>query len=434
MKKRFTFGNVLVLGFALFAMFFGAGNLIFPPSLGLKCGDNWGWGFLVYILVDAGLAMVALLAFFNSEGGLRSFSTKQLGKGASFVLILLNTLCLGPLVAIPRTASTTFEIAIAPLLPGVSSWIAGAVYFGLVTLLCLKPAKVVDIVGRVLSPLMLIALLILIVKGFLTPLGPIEPGVEKTEAMGMGLQSGYQTMDMLGALLLAVVTMASVKKTGVVSRAGQLKLVGLSGLLASLGLFAVYGGLAYLGATASSLYPGDLAQTELLLLITERLLGKGGTFLLGLIVAAACLTTAIGLVSSCSENLVELFGGKLSYKPVLLGIVGVSYVLSNLGTSAIIAIASPVLSVIYPVFMVLVFLSFFPDKLNQSWGPRLGALLAFVSALLPLLDSLTVWNLGSESLPLIDLGLQWVLPAVLGVLCGALIPRRPSLGKRERLT
>ena len=196
MNDKLSFGKVFVLGFALFAMFFGAGNLIFPPALGIVTGTNWMISFLVYILADAGLAILALLAFFRCQEGFQNSISIQLDKTTSFLLILFNTLCIGPFIAIPRTAATTFDIAIKPLLgssvPGWASWVAGGIYFGLVLILCLKPGKVVDIIGKILSPTMFVALLVLIGIGIVRPLGKVAPGSSTMAAVKLGLESGFE--------------------------------------------------------------------------------------------------------------------------------------------------------------------------------------------------------------------------------------------------
>ena len=247
MNDKLSFGKVFVFGFALFAMFFGAGNLIFPPALGIVTGTNWIISFLVYILADAGLAILALLAFFRCQEGFQNSISIQLDKTTSFLLILFNTLCIGPFIAIPRTAATTFDIAVKPLLgasfPGWTSWVAGGIYFGLVLILCLRPGKVVDIIGKVLSPTMFVALLVLIGIGIVRPLGKVAPGSSTMAAVKLGLESGYQTMDMLGALLFAVVTLSSVRQAGITSPKKQFRLVGLAGLVAAFALFVVCGGL-----------------------------------------------------------------------------------------------------------------------------------------------------------------------------------------------
>lgn len=423
MKQKLTIGNVLVLGFALFAMFFGAGNLIFPPMLGQASGENWLYGFGAYILIDAGLAMLALMASFHYEGGIARIARDQLGDAPALILLFMNALCLGPLVAIPRTASTTFEIAIAPMLPGVSSWVFAFIFFAVVIVLCLKPGKVVDIIGKVLSPLMFVCLLILIGAGMLFPLGPIEGGLDLNASLKMGLENGYQTMDMLGGLLFAVVTMMSVTSMGFTTKKSRMKVVGLSGLVASLALLIVYGGLAYLGATASSAEGMQgLSSTGLLLSITNSLLGPWGGIILGVIVAFACLTTAIGLVSSCAETFVSLSGDRLRYKPLLLVISLVSLVLSNLGVETIISIASPILQVIYPMFMIMVVLSFFSKHIPKRTVYQCSVGAAFLITLLHEVGLRLSHPIEMTFLPLYDLGLYWVVPALLGGILGTLLP------------
>ena len=285
MNDKLSFGKVFVLGFALFAMFFGAGNLIFPPALGIVTGTNWLISFLAFILADAGLAILALLAFFRCQEGFQNSISLQLDKATSFLLILFNTLCIGPFIAIPRTAATTFDIAVKPLLgtsiPGWASWVAGGIYFALVLVLCLRPGKVVDIIGKILSPAMFVALLVLIALGVLHPLGKVAPGSSTMGAVKLGLESGYQTMDMLGALLFAVVTLTSVKQAGITSPKKQFRLVALAGLVAAFALFVVYGGLTFLGASISGergLAANALNdRAGLLVLIVRRLVGPAGT-------------------------------------------------------------------------------------------------------------------------------------------------------------
>ena len=430
MKQKVPFGKILVLGFALFAMFFGAGNLILPPALGTICGSNWFFGFLMYILVDAGLSVIALLAFVRAKGDFMSETARQLTPKTAFALTFLNTLCLGPLIAIPRK----------PLLEDPApwvSWVFGAVYFGLVAFLCLRPGKVVDIIGKILSPVMLVALLILIAVGIITPLGPTVPAATLSEALSGGLSAGYQTMDMLGAVLLGVIALLSVKESGITEEREQVKMVASGGVIAAMGLFIVYCGLAYLGATAS----GDAVmkvlavkdRPALLIDITHYLIGPYGTFLLGLIVAAACLTTAIGLTSSCSQNFEEITGGKLPYKPTMLTVIFVSYMLSNLGTEMILSIAAPVLDVIFPIYIMLVFLSFLPQRVREeTYAPPLGAGFAMIVALLTEIDMhLPSVDVYTMSLPLAEFGLGWLLPAVAAAVVGGVIGRfipRKKLG------
>lgn len=457
MQQKLTFSKIMVLGFALFAMFFGAGNLILPPALGKICGGNWFFGFLMYIIVDAGLAVVALLAFVRAKGDFMAETARQLTPKTAFLLTFLNTLCLGPLIAIPRTASTTFEIAIKPLItsqpqasPMVNgvpaevlaegpapwvSWVFGAAYFGLVVFLCIRPGKVVDIIGKILSPVMLVALLILIVVGLIHPLGPVDTSAPLSEALSGGLLAGYQTMDMLGALLLGVVALLSVRESGITDERDQIKAIAFGGIIAAAGLFIVYCGLSYLGATASDAKFNALVEnrTQLLIEITHDLVGSYGQMLLGLIVAAACLTTAIGLVSSCSKSFEEITGGKLPYKPTMFVVIFFSYMLSNLGTEMILSIAAPILNVIFPIYIMLVFLSFLPERIRMNtYAAPLGAGFALIVSVLTELDShFPSMDLYMLKLPLAQFGLGWLIPSVAAAVVGGIIGRFISRGNAQ---
>ena len=437
MKQKISFGQIIVLGFALFAMFFGAGNLILPPALGTICGDNWFCGFLMYILADAGLSVIALLAFVKAHGGFAHAISRQLTPKTAFLLNFLNALCIGPLIAIPRTAATTFDIGLKPLLgepaPWVS-WVFGAIYFGIVAVLCLRPGKVVDIIGKILSPLMFVLLLLLIGVGIIHPLGDVTAAAPLSVALSNGLRSGYQTMDMLGAVLLGVIALLSVQESGVADTKRQMQLVGLGGVVSAFGLFVVYCGLAYLGATVS----GEnammtLAETDrpaLLIAITYRLVGSYGRLLLGVIVAAACLTTAIGLTSACSQSFTDITEGKLPYRPTMLVVIAVSFVLSNLGTEMILSIAAPILNIIFPIYIMLVFLSFLPERIRErTYAPPFGAALALIVTCVTELDLLLPSvQLHADRLPLADYGLGWLIPAVaasiVGGVIGMFLPRK----------
>ena len=437
MKEKKFFGQVIVLGFALFAMFFGAGNLILPPALGVICGQNWFSGFLMYILADAGLSVLALLAFVKARGGFVHSVQRQLTPKSAFVLCFLNALCIGPLIAVPRTAATTFDIGVRPLLTNVEpwmSWVFGLVYFGAVALLCLRPGKVVDIIGKILSPLMLAALLLLIAIGIIHPLGEVAEAAPISVALSYGLQSGYQTMDMLGVFLLGVIALLSVQESGITDTREQMRMVGLGGIVAGLGLFIVYGGLSYLGATVSGgAAMQTLAQTDrpaLLISITHHLVGDYGRLLLGLIVAAACLTTAIGLTSACAKSLEELTNGKLVYRPTMIAVIVISYLLSNFGTEMILSIAAPILNIIFPIFIMLVFLSFFPEHIRErTYAAPLSALLALIVTVVTEVDLLfPAVELHADRLPLAAYGLGWLLPALLAAFIGGVVgtffPRR----------
>lgn len=426
-KKRSFLVEAVICGFAMFAVFFGAGNLIFPPFLGLEAGTSWFKGFLCFVLADAGLAIMTVLACVRFSGRIEALLS-PLGRVAARVLLTILILCVGPLVAVPRTCATTYELGVKQLLPQIGPLPFALLFFAVVALLTLRPSAVVDIIGKFLTPLLLITLAVLCIKGILSPVGELAEAAEGVNVMKDGILAGYQTMDALGAVPISIIILKSLKDKGFSGQKAIFRVMTPGSIVAFAGLFLVYGGLCYLGATTSLMELGDINQTGLVVLVTELLLKKFGVILLGLIVFFACLTTAVGLTSSAAEYFCGLFKGKVSYKALVLIICAAGVAISNVGISAIIALASPLLTVIYPVFLTQVVLSFFSGRLrnpNIFRGAAVGALI------ISTLDTLR--DLGAalpflEKLPLAAYGFAWVLPAVLGALIGAFI--RPAQGPK----
>ncbi|MBR0522892.1 MAG: branched-chain amino acid transport system II carrier protein [Firmicutes bacterium] len=420
MNKRASAKYIAVMGLACFANYFGAGNLIFPPYLGLHAGTDWFTAFMFYIAVDAGLAVLCLIASARHPGGFAGI-IQSLGRVSGSVL-LAKAICLGPLIAVPRTAATTFSLSFSPLIPGISSWIVTFVFFAIVTVLCLNPSKVVDAIGSYMAPLLVAGLAVLIIKGVVSIHDPIVGSVGFAQASREGLIAGYQTMDMMGSALFYTMLIVSALSHNI-DKNDWMRSFSWAGVIAALGLFVVYMGLSYLGARTSSIFSPELSQAELLVAITHMILGKTGTVLLAVIVFLACLTTAIGLTSSCAETVQHIFGWEGRYKPLVLVCIVISYLLSNIGLSNIIKFAAPVLELLYPVIIVCVALSFLPEGRFKTLASRMGAGLAFAATAYGILDNFTAADLGSSVLPLSELGLGWLLPAVAGLAAAYLITK-----------
>lgn len=425
LHKRIRFSDVFVIGFAMFAVFFGAGNLIFPPFLGMESGRGWFIGFLCFLLADVGLAILTMLVLVKrqdaGEGGLLS----GLGRLPAKLINITVMLCVGPLLCIPRTGATTYEMAVVPLLPGFPAWLFSLIFFALVFLLTLRSSAVVDIIGKILTPALLLTLAVLCVKGILQPIGPIGPSPSVGRVMKEGFLSGYQTMDVLGSMVMVLMVSGAAAKKGYGDQRSKFRVILLSSVVAALCLFAVYCGLSYLGASTSSVDVGDVNQTGLVVLVTELLLKRVGVYLLALIVFFACLTTAVGLVSSTAEFFTELLQ-KVPYT-VMTGIMCLCGVLiSTVGISAIIRFASPILNIIYPLLLTQILISLVPPLRRKPYacrGAAIGAMLVCV------ID--TACNLGLpfgfiKQLPLAELGFAWVPFAVAGCLIGALLQKGGS--------
>ena len=422
-KSNNTVRDIIVVGFALFSMFFGAGNVIFPPYLGMESGPQWLLGFSAYFIADIGLALLGVFALLRV--GSSEAVTLRLGKIPAELLMCAIILCIGPMVAIPRTSATTFEMAISPNLSGVSPVLFSVLFFALILALCIKESAVVDIVGKVLTPLLLVGLFAIIIKGIVTPLGEIAALPQIANAAVTGIKAGYQTMDALAALPFGIIVLQSVTAKGYDSGRKQFRVVGGAAVLAGVLLLCVYMGLAYLGATVSAQYTSDIGRAQLIMALVEALMGKVGVILFGVVVGLACVTTAIALTSSAAAYFAELCRGKVSYKVFVIAICVFSAVVSNLGLDRIVAVAAPVLDVIYPPTLVLIFISLLAPRLPDrvSRGAAIGALLTSV---LCTLNANGIHIPFMANLPLYDLGLSWLLPAVIFGLAASLLPGRPQ--------
>ena len=420
-KSNNTVRDIIVVGFALFSMFFGAGNVIFPPYLGMESGPQWLLGFSAYFIADIGLALLGVFALLRV--GSSEAVTLRLGKIPAELLMCAIILCIGPMVAIPRTSATTFEMAISPNLSGVSPVLFSVLFFALILALCIKESAVVDIVGKVLTPLLLVGLFAIIIKGIVTPLGEIAALPQIANAAVTGIKAGYQTMDALAALPFGIIVLQSVTAKGYDSGRKQFRVVGGAAVLAGVLLLCVYMGLAYLGATVSAQYTSDIGRAQLIMALVEALMGKVGVILFGVVVGLACVTTAIALTSSAAAYFAELCRGKVSYKVFVIAICVFSAVVSNLGLDRIVAVAAPVLDVIYPPTLVLIFISLLAPRLPDrvSRGAAIGALLTSV---LCALNANGIHIPFMANLPLYDLGLSWLLPAVIFGLAASLLPGR----------
>lgn len=417
--------DIFVIGFALFSMFFGAGNVIFPPYLGLSCGSQWFLGFACYYLADIGLALLALFAILRS--GSPEAMTRRIGKLPSTLLLSAIVLCIGPMLAIPRTAATTYEMSLAPLVSGFSSVLFSFLFFAVILLLCLRESAVVDIVGKILTPVLLIGLLVLIVYGVVNPIGPVPDRVLVDNVPITGIEAGYQTMDVLASVVFGIILLKSAQDKGYTDSKSQTRVVAGAGIVAGAALLVVYLGLTYLGVTTSRFFDLTVPRTFLVVSIVRNLMGPAGIVLFAVVVALACITTAVALVSSAASHFSKLSGGKLRYTWLVTLICLFSAVVANIGLDQIVSIASPILSIVYPPMLVLIFLSFFDAHIQNDWAIRMATVGALAFSILSAAASFGLSIPFLAQLPLASVGFGWVLPAAVCGLLGALMGRsRPK--------
>lgn len=423
-KKQFK--DVTVMGLAMFAMFFGAGNLIFPSFLGNQAGTQWLIGFVFFIAADAGLALLTVFCMIKTDRISILDVNERLGKYASLIVCTIVMLCTGPFFASPRTAATSFEMGFLPLFPSLSSWVYGAIYFAIVLLCCFKRTGIIDIIGKFMTPALVVAIFILVILGIFKPIGEIV-GEPKIAVIKEGIVAGYQTMDVMAAITFVAIILDSCRERGYTDKKHSLSLVMKASVVAAVSLVVVYLGMAFLGATTSGLdsYSG-MTQAELLVAITDDLAGSAGVIILAVMVFLACLTSAIGQITLCANYLVEISNNKFSYKPVVIVIVIMSYLVSNVGLLTIISVTGPAMSALYPVLVFMLILNVFGDKIKNSNVFKCAALLSFLTAFCT--DILPLFGVTAgfvRSFPLSTYGLAWILPGIIGAVVGAVIPSKP---------
>lgn len=426
--------DILALGFMTFALFVGAGNIIFPPIVGLQSGPNVWIAALGFLITAVGLPVVTVIALAKVGGGMDALSS-PIGKVAGGLLAAAAYLAVGPLFATPRTATVSFEVGLAPLTgeSPLALFLYSSVYFLIVFFVSLYPGRLLDTVGRFLAPLKIIALAILGIAAFALPAGDIGSATPVYEAapFSQGFIQGYLTMDTLGALVFGIVIVNAIRSRGVESPKLITRYAIIAGLVAGVGLTLVYISLFRLGSGSHEVAIGATNGAAVLHAYVQHTFGSLGSGFLAVLIALACLVTAVGLTCACAEYFSKIL--PLSYKALVIILAGFSLVVSNLGLTKLIAFSVPVLTAIYPPCIVLVALSFckgFWNEQSRIVGPVM--LVSFIFGVVDALkgaglaDGLPNWL---THMPFSEQGLAWLVPSLI-VLVGAFIYDR-LLGKSQ---
>jgi LIVCS family branched-chain amino acid:cation transporter len=418
-NSRSRLSATICMGLALFATQFGAGNLIFPPFLGRNTGSDWFIGFIGFFIMDVGLAWAAILSVVANREGNMDGVVGKIGRVPGKIMVTAIILCLGPVICIPRTAATTYEMGIKTLIPGLPQWVFSAIFFSVALLFVIRPAKVVDIIGKYLTPILLTVMVLLIVIGIISPIGQ-SVKISDAQPVHDGILNGYQTLDGIGGVPQTLMLITAAHAYGFKKRDEITKAVAGADIISAVILALVYGGLTYLGSTVSgSAQYAGLEQAPLLIAITNKLLGSYGVLALSIIVLMACLTTAVGLTSVAGNYFEELTHGKLKYKQIVIAVIVFSFAMSNFGLSKIISLAGPVLSILYPPLIVLVIGALLDRKIRNDRIAGCGAYAALIASVLEVTGLVDM-----SSMPLADYGLAWVAPALAGALVGAVFGKK----------
>ncbi|WP_246506056.1 branched-chain amino acid transport system II carrier protein [Kistimonas asteriae] len=421
--------DVVAVGLMTFALFLGAGNLIFPPFLGQLAGEAVVPAAAGFLLTGVGLPLLGLMVAAKLGGGLDRF-TQDLPKWAAMLTGIVLYLAIGPLFAAPRTAVVSFEMGVLPFV-GEESTGALALYsagFFLLTLvLALFPGRLIETVGKLITPLLVLVLVAIAIGVFAAPQGVVaEAGMHLEEpAFIYGFKQGYQTMDTLASLAFGIVIITALRQRGVEDRADLTRYTIIAAIIAAVGLSVVYIVLSYLGATSYAIAAGAENGARILNLYITAVFGDWGMIILALTIGLACLTTSVGLMTACGEYFAEVLP-VMGYRGYVVLCTIVSALIANMGLTELLAVTIPALLVVYPIAIALIMLCLFRERFAQP-----GIVFAFT--LLPVLAISIVDGLSAAGLsfvqPLVDVyshlplqssGLGWMVPGVAGFVIGML--------------
>ena len=442
--KKLTMRQKILVAGTLFGMFFGAGNLIFPVHLGQLAGRNVIPAIIGFIVTAVGIPIfgVAAIGITHSDG-LQTLSSK-VGKGYGIFFTCLLYLTIGPLFAIPRCATVSFTTGVAPMLLDPSKeWLAllifSAIFFAFVLFFSLRPGKITVWIGKIINPIFLLFLAVLVIAALTNP-GASIAAVEPVEAYATGTSSffssfieGYGTMDAIAGLAFGIVVIDIIRSMGVTDDSDVAKDVLSSGLLTSIPMIVIYVTTILMGTQSRGLFETSENGGIALAQISGHYLGRAGSLVLAVTITCACLKTAIGLVTSCSDAFSRMFPKGLSYRAWAVIFTVLSFLISNFGLSKIISYSLPLLLFLYPLAITLILLALFGNLFHHDRAVYVSVT-AFtcIAALFDLAKALpanlktalhldgTV-GLAEKILPFFDISLGWVLPAFVGLVLGLII-------------
>lgn len=415
--------EILFIGFALFATYFGAGNLIFPPIIGLQSGT--GWILSIAGLATSGILLPVLAMIVIGLCGSVINITKHVSK--DFYNIIIGAIMFIVIfVANPRTAATAVEMGVQGIIPQAPYVLCVVIYFALVFWLARNKGKVLDNVGKYLTPAMVVILTTLIIMAFASPIGkPLDTRLEKPFVHAFLV--GYNTGDVLVSFLLASVFLGMIEGKGYLGN-DRSKVAIKASLIAFCGLFIVYSGLLYMGACGSGIFPSNIGRAELLVALIQMVGGKAAMVGLGIAAILACLTTAIAQATAAADYIAQLSKDRLSYTPAAGAVCVVSMLIAIIGVDKIVVLSNPLYIAIYPVVLALMILGIFNKVIPNDGGYRGAIVLTLAYSICEAILSFGVPIEGLQKIvsgmPLASYGFGWICPCLIGFVSGLLLHPR----------
>ena len=441
MKKTLTLKEKIIVASTLFGMFFGAGNLIFPVHLGQMAGSNSWPAIIGFVITAVGIPILGVAAIGNTHSDNLFVLSEKVSRKYAFFFTTALYLTIGPLFAIPRCATTSFTTGFAPMIGEnkvvIAQLIFSAIFFAIVLVCSWSPKKISLYIGKIINPIFLIFLAILVIAALINPsanMADVQPIEEyQSGAFFNGFIEGYGTMDAIAGLAFGIVIIEVVRSFGIKDDDKVAKETVKSGILTAILMGLIYVFTIIMGAQSRGLFEvsenGGIALAQ----ISNHYLGGVGSVILAATITFACLKTAIGLVTSCAEMFVRMFHRPFNYRGWVLVFSVFSFVISNVGLTAIINYSIPVLMLLYPLTITIIILAlcerlFGKSKYVYIWvtvGAFIAAIFDFLKtlpeAVQTALNIPAVTTFVGSKLPFFDLGLGWIVPALAGLVIGIII-------------
>lgn len=413
--------QVINLAFVIFAIFFGAGNLIFPPIVGFRAGENSLIAIIGFLIIAVGLPTLSTVAFATIEGNL-SIVTDKVSKGFTFYYTCAIYLLIGPMFAIPRTAIVANEMAVVPFVPvelvspSLILLMFSFVYFLSIYLFCIYSAKIIELISKYVIPVLLITVLILIAGAMLWPISSAGTPMDNyySNPLISGMLDGFLTMDTLGTIIIVSIVITRLNEMGITERPLVIKYTIKAGILAGIALCIVYAGLAYIGITSD--VPLNTTNGGIILVRSAmNSFGFIGKVILAISILIACFTTALTLIIGFARFFHKTFPS-ISYKNYVRFGTLFSFTISNLGFDMLMAITVPVLDIAYPITIVVVAFTLLRKHIN-SITSKVGIIVcAVVSSFYVIYDTFNISLYFFTMLPLFNEGLGWLLPTTVAII------------------
>ena len=405
--------EIWIAGFALFSLFFGAGNLILPPTLGAKAGLDWWIVVLGFVTTAVTIPILAIFAHAKLQGTLYDFGKKVSPIFSTVYCFLIYSIAIA--IPSPRTAAVTHEMTVQPFFE-TSTILTSIIYFVFVFIFAINRSRVIGLIGKFLTPIIVIILLIIIGIAIFASPGNITPSTFSTPFVD-GLLEGYQTFDAIGGVVVGAVIIISLNYSSHTTFDAKRKLIRKAGFIAGTGLLLIYGGLILSGSLFATTFAKEASRTEILTSLSTQTLGNLGSTFLSVLVALACFTTAVGIVTGSADYIKGICNN--SQKAYLITAVIASLIGVFVGSyqvDFIITLAVPALMFLYPITIMLILLNIVPEKYASKLVFRAVILVTFVFSIPDFLG----FVIPRESLagvksviPLAEYSLGWVLPAII---------------------